>query len=64
MDNITLWVLAVFGFIGLVCVMGTQLASTVEQFISAWINAIQRLNDLLRRRTPQSDDEDVNSDPS
>jgi hypothetical protein len=63
-DDITLWVLAVFGFIGLVCVMGTQLATAVEQFVSAWIGAIQRLTDLVRHRPPQSDDEDVSSDPS
>ncbi|WP_030778086.1 hypothetical protein [Streptomyces sp. NRRL S-920] len=57
MDSPTLWVLAVFGFISLVCVMGTKLASDVEELFTAWIGVFQRLRERLRQRSRTNDEE-------
>ncbi|MFE2709475.1 hypothetical protein, partial [Streptomyces mirabilis] len=46
----TLWVLAMIGFITVVCVMGAKLASDFETLAEAWIGVLQRLRELLRRR--------------
>ncbi|GAA3371259.1 hypothetical protein GCM10020367_21200 [Streptomyces sannanensis] len=62
MDGPTLWALAFIGFISLVCVMGTKLASDVEHFIAAWIAVIQRLRDLLRRDHDREGDEEDEED--
>ncbi|MFF8974701.1 hypothetical protein [Streptomyces sp. NPDC014995] len=49
MEGPTLWVLAVIGFISLVCVLGAKLASDFETLATAWIGAVRRLRELLRR---------------
>lgn len=62
MDGPTLWVLALFGLISLVCLVGTKLASDVEQFFAAWIDVFQRLRDRLRRNSRPDDEEGGNPD--
>ncbi|WP_216678356.1 hypothetical protein [Streptomyces sp. MNP-20] len=54
MDGPTLWVLAVFGLISIVCVMGTRVASEVEELVAAWSDVVER----LRRRRDESQDDD------
>lgn len=49
MEGPTLWVLAMIGFISIVCVMGAKLASDFETLATAWIGVLQRLRELLRR---------------
>ena len=56
-DSPALWILALFGFISLVCVMGAKLASDVEQFFAAWIGVIQRLRERLGSRNHGNDEE-------
>ncbi|MFE9027215.1 hypothetical protein ACFYOA_13230 [Streptomyces iakyrus] len=60
MDKPTLWVLALFGFISLVCLMVAKLASEVEQAAAAWIGVYERLRERLRSRSrdDRSDDQD------
>ncbi|MEU2558401.1 hypothetical protein ABZ626_03500 [Streptomyces longispororuber] len=60
MDGPTLWVLAAFGLISIVCVMGARMASEVEELIAAWSGIIQRLR--RRRGEGQQNDEEDQDD--
>ncbi|MGY4988896.1 hypothetical protein [Streptomyces nigrescens] len=61
MNGPTVWVLALFGLISLVLVMGAKLANDAEQFFAAWIDAYQRLRERLRRRDQRADEEATTS---
>lgn len=50
MDEVTICVLAVFGFLNLALTHGAKLARDIEEFIEAWCEPARSLRRWRRRR--------------